>query len=185
MDQDLKKLEAELGKLSPCGMPDDLLARLDEAMCRWHEKVPLEEKIVPLQSRPAPAAAPARPRRLPQLAAAATVTLLGVVSANHFFSQRRPATLADTPLPPASQVSPASAPEAGLSKAGTTFTPKSARTDIVGTADRGLVFLPNGQAARAVAIHYQDELEYANEHGESLKINKPELKLIYLPVETD
>ena len=52
MDAELNKLEEELKKLSPLGMPDDMISRLDNAMARWHEQVPVEEKIVPLNQEP-------------------------------------------------------------------------------------------------------------------------------------
>ena len=55
MDAELNKLEEELKKLSPLGMPDDMISRLDSAMARWHEHVPVEEKIVPLNQEPAAA----------------------------------------------------------------------------------------------------------------------------------
>ena len=53
MDAELNKLEEELKKLSPQGMPDDMISRLDSAMARWHEHVPVEEKIVSLNPEPA------------------------------------------------------------------------------------------------------------------------------------
>lgn len=192
MDEDLKLLEEELGKLSPLGMPEDLLTRLDQAMCRWHESVPAEEKIVsmselshlPSQIAESPAH---RSQLFPRLASAAAVAALGIFSAHIYFeneSRTSGSTLADIHHP----ASPHSShfnqiPASGLNSAN--FTPVSATTDVVGTADRGIVYLANGQPARCLAIHYQDQLEYRNDKGELLKLNKPELKVIYIPLKTD
>ena len=46
MDDELRAIEDQLEQLSPTAMPDDMLARMEAAMDRWHESVPVEEKIV-------------------------------------------------------------------------------------------------------------------------------------------
>ncbi|MDA7497641.1 hypothetical protein N8465_01080 [Akkermansiaceae bacterium] len=46
LDTDLSDLEESLRRLVPYGVPENLISRLDDAMARWHEEVPVDEKIV-------------------------------------------------------------------------------------------------------------------------------------------
>jgi hypothetical protein len=46
LDTDLSDLEEGLRRLVPYGVPENLISRLDDAMSRWHEEVPVDEKIV-------------------------------------------------------------------------------------------------------------------------------------------
>lgn len=198
MDEDLKKLEQDLGKLSPLGMPDDLLARLDEAMCRWHETVPEQEKVITF--KPATSAtgtqvivpttqskATRSARLFPRLASAAAVAALGVLSANFYLKNESGAPSTANSDFQSANISQASISERDplTQTSQTNFLPVSATTDVVNAADRGIIYMPNGQAARCLAIHYQDHIEYRNEKGELLKLNKPDLKIIYLPLKTD
>ena len=45
-DTELSDLEECLRRLVPYGVPENLISRLDDAMARWHEEVPIDEKIV-------------------------------------------------------------------------------------------------------------------------------------------
>ena len=45
---ELSNLEESLKGLIPHGVPEDMIQRLDRAMLRWHEEVPVEEKVVPI-----------------------------------------------------------------------------------------------------------------------------------------
>ena len=49
MDEELREIEDQLDQLAPAAMPDDMLARMEQAMEKWHEHVPVEEKIVPFE----------------------------------------------------------------------------------------------------------------------------------------
>ncbi len=49
LDTDLSDLEESLRRLVPYGVPENLISRLDDAMARWHEEVPVDEKIVEIK----------------------------------------------------------------------------------------------------------------------------------------
>lgn len=177
MDADLKKLEDELRKLSPSGLHDDLLSRLDEAMCRWHEAVPEEEKVVHLSL---PVAAPRR-RIFSWPAAAAVAALGGSVALWPGFAgqaEGQPSTLANF-----SNVS--LTPLVSDRSVNANFIPVKASSNVVNTSDRGIVTLSDGRPARCLAIQFQDQIQLRNAEGEVVKVEQPAFKIIFVPLKAD
>ncbi|MGC6427052.1 MAG: hypothetical protein ACON5H_08665 [Akkermansiaceae bacterium] len=167
MESDLQKLEAELRKLTPCEMQDDLVARLDEAMCRWHESVPVEEKVVSLSGPEVPAR-----ESWFQWRAVAAVAIFGVAAAL-FLTQESPSN--DAGLAKVNQ--------AGIPHA--TFTPREAKAQIVGFQNQGFVTSSSGQTYQAVGVKVSNQVHYQNRNGDRAKLEKPTYEVIYVPLDVD
>ncbi len=178
MDQELKKLEEELGKLTPCELNAQLLSRLDQAMSRWHEHVPVEEKIIPIESRQHSDETGSTKRFPFTWSAAAAVAILGALSASVINNRSATTT-------PRASTAATSAQRPANSPVMASFVPDQAHTNLVSTQDHGIVYLPNGRPARCVAVQYQDEMKFKNARGESLTVEKPDTKIIFVPLQTD
>ncbi|MEN8693801.1 MAG: hypothetical protein ACN4GG_09320 [Akkermansiaceae bacterium] len=171
MESDLQQLEAELQKLSPQGVPDDLVSRLDEAMCKWHEAVPVEEKVIALNE-------PMLPQKESwfQWRAVAAVAIFGAAAALFLTQQKDPAQQQQ-------QQQQVHVNQAGVSQA--TFTPRQAKAQVVGFQEQGYVTSPSGQTLRAVKFQVLNQVYFRNGNGDHAKIEKPTYEVIYLPVESD
>ena len=174
MESDLKEIEAELAKIRPHGMPEDLVSRLDEAMCRWHESVPIEEKVIALGK-----ASPSKQSWF-QWRSVAAVALLGSAAAVYFSSEQQSARS----IPVTQQrMIPENQGGAGVSRA--IFTPRGARAKVVGYQDRGYIKNSSGQTLRAVAVKVSNQVDYKNANGDHAKFEKPTMEWIFVPVQSD
>lgn len=167
MESDLQELEAELRKLSPNGVPDDLVSRLDEAMCRWHESVPVEEKVILLTEPEAPVK-----ESWFQWRAVASVAIFGAAAAL-FLTQEKP---------PEGQAT-VQVNQAGVSHA--TFTPREAKAQVVGLQHRGYITNPSGPTLHAVGVQVSNQVHFSNKNGDRAKIEKPTYEVIYVPLDVD
>jgi len=162
--------EMELAELMPLVAGDDLLDRLDAAMIRWHETVPVEEKIIPLE-RSAPEKAGFLHWRT-----AAAVALFGA-SAALYATQQNPSP---TSRPAVVQSSAAPGP---ISPA--TFQPRNASSKVVDYREGQVISNGNGQALRCVAVKVANEVSFRNAKGEKVTLKKPQFKVIFVPVDVD
>ena len=170
MDAELNKLEEELKKLSPLGMPDDMISRLDSAMARWHEHVPVEEKIVPLKQE---SAAPTGNWLGWRSVAAVAVMGAGV------------ALISGGGNPPANPSVALSMSEtrAGISTAA--FTPSDARAKILSTNDVGVIWTKSGQAVRCMEVNATNTVYFQNKEGEQVIVEQPTREVVFLPAKID
>lgn len=171
MESDLKDIEAELAKLTPQGMPDDILARMDEAMCRWHESVPVEEKVISLNESVAP-----NQGAMFQWRSVAAVALFGASAALYFTNGNS----ADATNPVTTQ----SAMQAGT-VSNATFIPRQAKAEVVGYQDRGYVTSPSGQTLQAVGVKVSNQVHFRNANGDRVKLEKPSMEVIFVPLDVD
>lgn len=174
MEYDLKKIEAELAKMSPHSVPENLVARLDEAMCHWHESVPVEEKIISLgESVPVS-------QSWFQWRSAAAVAFLGAAAAVYFSGNNQPAEHV-----PVVQQRIIFGDQGGGGVSNATFTPRGARAKVVGYQDRGYIKNSSGQTLRAVAVKVSNQVDYKNANGDHAKVEKPTMEWIFVPVQSD
>lgn len=164
---ELSTLEETLRGLEPYGVPEDMIARLDEAMSRWHEEVPLEEKVISIY----PNEVKERSSWL-GLRSVAAVALLGAGVA---FLPTRPASTAGAtvqriPVLSNGKTSPA------------IFTPENARSSVVSANDRGVVWTKKGQPLRCFEVRVNNELQFVNERGEKLILEQPKTEVRFIPV---
>ncbi|MDA7881920.1 hypothetical protein N9A94_06405 [Akkermansiaceae bacterium] len=173
MDAELNKLEEELKKLSPLGMPDDMISRLDNAMARWHEQVPVEEKIVPLTQ---------------ELVAEKSGNWLGWRSvAAVAVMGAGVALLSDGGTPPADSTnalaSDQARPGTGISTAA--FTPSDARAKFISANDVGVYWTESGQPVRCMEVNTTNTVYFQNEKGEKVIIEKPVKEVLFVPANID
>ena len=169
-DPELLELEEGLRMLSPNGMPEDLIARLDQAMQRWHEEVPVEEKVIPM-----------RPREDARsgwfgLRSVAAVGILGGAMAFMWTGGKPVGDLANAPRIPVltnGAVTPAA------------FVSRDARSSVVSANDHGLVWTKGGQALRCLEVEVNNSLEFVNEDGDLLIIERPNREVRFVPAKFD
>lgn len=169
-DPELLELEEGLRMLSPNGIPDDLISRLDQAMQRWHEEVPVAEKVVPM--RPAADSGSA----WFGLRSVAAVGILGAAMAFMWNGDKPSDDVANAPRIPVltnGAVTPAA------------FVSRDARASVVSANDHGLVWTKGGQALRCLEFEVNNSLEFVNENGDLLVIEKPNREVRFVPAKFD
>jgi hypothetical protein len=169
-DTGLSALEESLRGLVPYGVPADMISRLDDAMARWHEEVPVEEKIVAIH----PDVVERRSSWL-GIRSVAAVAVLGAGAA----------ILSSNPF---SQSEPIAERIPDLTNGNTApvvFTPEDARASVVSAKDHGVVWTKGGQPLRCLEVHVNNELQFVNERGEKLIIEQPKREVTFTPVKFD
>ncbi len=179
MDDELRAIEDQLEQLSPAAMPDDMLARMEQAMERWQESVPVEEKIVafePVQQDKG------RLRLFNTWASAAAVALIGAASFLVFNggSSTQPALAnhealgADSsaqlvPTQNIQNVVPASNSQFGSQV-------KRASNDVI-------TYDAKGRPMRLMQVEFEDEVTIRGRDGKVYKVKQPRIEYYAVPVE--
>lgn len=171
LNGELLALEESLRDLVPHGMPENMIGRLDEAMSRWHEKVPLEEKVIQM----IPKEPVAKKSLRPEWRSVAAVALLGVGAA--FLTSQDlaspPTTVKRVPVVNAGHTSPV------------VFTPGEARSSVVSANDRGVVWTKDGLPVRCLEVEVRNEVSFNGERGEKLTFEQPKRQVMFAPVKLD
>ncbi len=172
LNGELAALEETLRELLPHGMPENMIGRLDDAMSRWHEKVPVEEKVVPLT--PVAGRSPRGGFR-PGWRAVAAVALMGVGAA--FVTLQDPAdpSLVKKRIPVSVENEPTPV----------VFTPDDARSLVLATNDHGVVWTENGLPVRCLEREVKKELSFTGERGEQLTIARPVREVMFMVEKLD
>ena len=170
LDTDLSDLEEGLRRLVPYGVPENLISRLDDAMSRWHEEVPVDEKIVEISR-----GVKRGKSSFSGIRSVAAVAILGAVvaifSSNIFYEPDRVAER----IPDLTN---------GLTTP-VVFIPKNARASVVSAKDHGVVWTKGGQPLRCLEVHVNNKLQFVNERGERLIIEQPKREVTFTPVKFD
>lgn len=170
MDADLRKFEEELERLSPAGMPDGMIARMEAAMEGWQTREEPTQKVVPF---PGWNASKGIGRKGNFWAAAAAVALLGAAAAL-LVPNRGADRLAETNSPAAPDVMVGS------------FAPVNAHRNIINASDEGVVLTNNARPHRAVRLEVVDRIEFRNAAGQKLRVEaSPRVRIVLIPVRTD
>ena len=162
--------ELELAELVPLVAPDDLLERLDAAMSRWHETVPVEEKVISLEEKTAEKSG------FLQWRTAAAVALFGASAALYSTQDR-------SPQPTVTQSPVTSRAPGAVALA--TFQPRNASARVVDYREGQVISNGNGQALRCVAVKVANEVSFRNAKVEKVTVKKPQFKVIFVPVDVD
>lgn len=182
MDNELRDLEDQLGKLSPMAMPEDMLARMEKAMERWNEFTPVEEKIVPFSSNGAGHSS----GRFHIWASAAAVALIGAVSAVLIMPGNRagngstdvavaapePSQQMDAQLPSLAQ--PANVVGVNNSKFDTKITDEPSYS---------ITYDAEGKPHRLVKVRFEDEITLYDDKGRPVKVKKPRIEYYMVPIQ--
>lgn len=170
LDTDLSDLEESLRRLVPYGVPENLISRLDDAMSRWHEEVPVDEKIVEISR-----GVKRGKSSFSGIRSVAAVAILGAVvaifSSNIFYEPDRVAER----IPDLTN---------GLTTP-VVFIPKNAHASVVSAKDHGVVWTKGGQPLRCLEVHVNNKLQFVNERGEKLIIEQPKREVTFTPVKFD
>lgn len=195
-DAELADLETHLGQLSPSGMSGDVLSRMVQAMDRWHEHVPVEEKVVPFgaPNELAPAAA-GKARGYKMYAAAAAVALLGAAAALVTSRPGPPsdAGVADAGSPQGPAGSPAAAPAFSSAHAvdvqsaprDAWLVPGSLSHKVTNTTDAGILMTRDNVPHRSIRIDYVDRIKVLDEDGREIEVARPGVQYVLIPVRTN
>lgn len=160
--------EVELLELVPLVAPHDMIARLDAAMSRWHESVPVEEKVISLEEEVPPK------ERVFQWRKVAAVALIGASAALYATKESNPSIQASHKIP---------VHQAGVSLA--TFQPHDASSRVLDYIEGGVISNGKGQTLRCVAVKVANEVSFQNAKGEMVTVEKPQYKVIFVPVNLD
>ena len=171
LDNELAEIEATLRELVPHGMPENMIGRLDDAMSRWHEKVPVEEKVVPMIPR---TEKPTRSLR-PGWRSAAAVALMGAGAA----------FLGSGDSPSASKTASRKVPVNPVASQPAVFTPGEARSSVVSANDHGVLWAGEDLPVRCFEVEVNKEVSFVNERGERLTISQPQREWMFTPVKVD
>jgi hypothetical protein len=173
LDRELTSLEETLGKLVPHGMPENMISRLDDAMSRWHEKVPLEEKVVSLNAR---AGAERRSLR-PGWRAVAAMAVLGIGTAFLTEGNAGFGRVSDHRIPVHHK--------GEATPVVFTSAPGEARVSVLSTNDHGVMWTEEGLPVRCVEVESENEIRFENRKGEKIIIARPKKEITFTPVKFD
>jgi hypothetical protein len=139
-------------------------------MSRWHEEVPVDEKIVEISR-----GVKRGKSSFSGIRSVAAVAILGAVvaifSSNIFYEPDRVAER----IPDLTN---------GLTTP-VVFIPKNARASVVSAKDHGVVWTKGGQPLRCLEVHVNNKLQFVNERGEKLIIEQPKREVTFTPVKFD
>ena len=170
MDGELKQLEEELERLAPAGLPEGLISRMEAAMVAWEEvDSGNEEKVVQFPQDETSAG------KSGFWAVAAAVALLGAVVALVI-----PGTQTEPNVAEANTET-----NTGTNYAAVSFSPTELNRNIIQASDGGVVLTKDARPHRAVRVEYMNRVKFRNAAGEELYIEKPAVKIVLIPVETD
>jgi hypothetical protein len=179
MDDELRAIEDQLEQLAPAAMPEDMLARMEQAMERWQETVPVEEKIVAFK----PAQKEKGSMRLFNTwASAAAVALIASASYLVYNSgtiTESPIVNQDIPkVEPIAQLVPTqniqSVVLASNSQFGTQV--KRASNDVI-------TYDAKGRPMRLMQVEFEDEVTIRGRDGKIYKVKQPRIEYYAVPVE--
>ena len=183
----LNDLEKHLGQMAPATMRTDVLSRMVKAMDMWYEQVPEEEKVVSFGEAEA-AKSSGRSRSGGMLAAAAAVAILGAVTA---LVMPRFSNGTDTGQLPVANRAPVDHATSDVHFSGNVeprdawIVPEATGHKVVNTMDRGLVMTADNTPHRCIQLQSIETIRLEDESGREIMIERPAVKYVLVPVETN
>ncbi|MFC5051051.1 hypothetical protein ACFPK9_10575 [Rubritalea spongiae] len=180
MDEELRAIEKQLEQLSPAEMPDDILARMEQAMDSWQEHVPAEEKIVQFE----PVSREKGGMKLFNIwASAAAVALIAATSfvilkgedAAPAQTELAEAVVAPEPL---AEVIPPNSVSAVIPASNTQF-----ETQVKAASDDVITYDAMGRPMRIMQVEFEDEVTVKGRDGKVYKVKQPRREYYAVPVE--
>lgn len=178
MDDELRAIEKQLEQLSPAEMPDDILARMEQAMDSWQEYLPAEEKIVPFSSV---VPEKGRLKLFNVWASAAAVALIATTSFVVFSGgageQTQLAENIEIPQP-ITEVVPPMAISGVVPASNTQF-----QTQVKSASDDVISYDAKGRPMRIMQVEFEDEVTVTGRDGKVYKVKQPRHEYYAVPVE--
>ena len=179
MDDELGEIENQLEQISPAVMPDDMLARMEQAMERWHESVPLEEKIVafePAQQEKG------RLKFFNTWASAAAVALIAATSYLVYNDGGSPEAIManqdEMIADPLAQVVQSPNIKHVVPASNTRFD-----TQVKRASNDAITYDGQGRAMRLMQVEFEDEVTVRGRDGKIYKVKQPRIEYYAVPVE--
>ena len=186
LEDDIEALEKQLGLTSAVTLPEDMLARMANAMDRWHEDLPVEEKVVSFETSDLSDEAKLPAKKVSQWAqwrkysAAAAVALLGAVTAlvapNLSESGVNSPTFANVDAVSVDAVASDIPRDAWL-------VPDSLSHSIVNTKENGVVMSQDNKPQRWIEIEYIDRAKFIDDQGREIEVEYPGTDTVLIPIE--
>lgn len=185
---DFDNLEVHLEQMAPASMPMDMLDRMERAMDRWHEQVPVEEKVVQFGEDESELESTRKQSGGGMLAAAAAVAMLGAVTAlvmPHLFKESD--SNINTPIASNHDVSVDSQASvvSHVEPRDAWLVPDSLSHNVTNTSDRGVVLSDDNIPHRCIQVDYVDRVKVMDDEGREFEIKRPGVRYMLLPVETN
>lgn len=180
MDEELRAIEKQLEQLSPAEMPDDFLARMEQAMDNWQEHLPAEEKIVQFEP-----VAREKKSLFNVWATAAAVALMAATSFLVFNGeesadpQLAEASVVPEPLVELAPQSPPSKTLSGVVPASNT----QFNTQVKSASNDVITYDAKGRPMRVMQVEFEDEVTVRGRDGRLYKIKQPRREYYAVPVE--
>lgn len=175
---ELDDLEQQLSQLGGSAMSEGMITRMADAMDRWHEELPVEEKLVPFGNE---GKGVQKASKSGAWAAAAAVALLGVLSALVLpsFDTNKVAQLDSTNSVSTASLVRTSAPRDAW------VVPDSFTHKVTNTTDSGIVMSEGNKPCRSIRVEYVDTVKVLDDQGREIEIMRPGVEVVLLPVETN
>lgn len=169
---ELVELEDCMGSFAPSGMPEDILARMEQAMEQWESS----ENVIPFEHK---GAQPGSKFTFPVWSSVAAALVIGVIS---FFllGNQKPTELSvvakttekvDVPL----NTDPVQVSEVPTGR----FS-----SNIVNTSNEGII-MSGDQPHRVVKFHYEEVVQVKDKAGREFEVRVPRVKYILVPAEVN
>lgn len=180
MDEELREIEDQLEQLAPAAMPDDMLARMEQAMEKWHEHVPVEEKIVPFEPVQQDKGSL---RTFNTWASAAAVALIAAASFVVFKGGDATVPSIANTLPlssdPIAEIVPSQNISNVVPASNTQFD-----SSVTGASKDIITYDAKGRPMRVMQVEFQDEVTVRGRDGKTYKMKQPRIEYYAVPVET-
>ena len=189
---EVKELEEGIAMMATPELPEEILDRMVKAMDRWHEGVPVEEKVVSFDgTSPSPKLSEVEvssQTRFWKYSAAAAVALLGSAAAlliptNDQGSQvitNNINTVEDGHIVPNVQSNPVIIPPEDA-----WLVPDSFSHNVMNTKEQGIIFSEDNKAHRLIQLEYVDKVKLLDKNGDEIEVSSPGVTNILLPLETN
>ena len=189
MDPELEKIESELERMSPAGMPEGMISRIEAAMEGWRDVSWQDEeaKVVQFpQADAAPVPQGEQTRRY-LWAAAAGMVLLGAVAGMVLTPEPVPVRVGSSGSDSNISEEP-SARGRGLNDGlvqTIEMAPQTAKRTIVDTTEQNVI-IPNGaQPLRLMRVDLVDRVMFSSPGGQEVHLEVPSVNYQLVPAPTD
>ena len=184
LDKDLREIEAQLASLNPSKMPDDMIARMEQAMISWESNLPVEEKIVQFDHTTTEVDTLVVERSSDKMhiwgAAAAIALVAGVASVFIGSSPSQDPGLAETSK---NSVIPSPLPSISENSDIVTSHSSELSRNIIHASNEGVTYSDNNdEAFKVLRIEYTEKIITRDSKGNPVITEKPCLEHVLVPV---
>jgi len=183
LDKDLREIEAQLTNLNPSKMPDDMIARMEQAMIAWESNLPAEEKIIQFDdTAEIESSVIEKPSDKMHIwgAVAAIALVAGVAGVFMGSPSSQNSVLTEAPKDSAQ---PSSIPPISKSSDLVTSSSSKLSRNIIHASNEGVTYSDNNdEAFKVLRIEYTEKVITRDSEGNPVITEKPCLEHVLVPV---